>query len=69
MIEGPLVGLPGDERERPRDTRNNLAVGLSVGILGVMAVAIAIDFSSVPNLVLLTIVLVGGLIAALIAWG
>jgi hypothetical protein len=68
MTEGPLVGS-GDADERIGDYRNNMAIGVSVAILGVMAVAIAIDFSSVPSLALLSIVVIGGLIAALIAWG
>ncbi len=68
MTEGPLVGS-GDAGERIGDYRNNLAIGVTIAILGVMAVAIAIDFSSVPSLALLTIVVIGGLIAALIAWG
>jgi hypothetical protein len=69
MIDDPSVGENGESFERARDYKNNVAIGVAVAILGVMAVAIAIDFSSVPNLALLTIVAIGGLIAALIAWG
>jgi protein-S-isoprenylcysteine O-methyltransferase Ste14 len=68
MSESPLVGSGGAD-ERIRGDRNNLAIGVSIAILGVMAVAIAIDFSSMPSMALVTIVVIGGLIAALIAWG
>ena len=69
MLDDQSIGANGERFDQAGDSKNNLAIGVAVAILGVMAVAIAIDFSSVPNLALLTIVLIGGLIAALIAWG
>lgn len=44
-------------------------MGITVAILGVMAIAIAIDTSSVPGLSLFTILALGGLIGAIVVWG
>ena len=52
-----------------RDRGNGLAIGITVAVLAVMALAIAIDASSVPGLACFTIVSLGGLIAAIIVWG
>jgi hypothetical protein len=52
-----------------RESGNGAAVGITVAVLAVMAVAIAIDTSSVPGLAFFTIIALGGLIAAIIAWG
>ncbi len=52
-----------------KDRANNLAVGITIAIIAVMAVAIAIDASSVPGLAFFAIVSLSGLIAALIVWG
>ena len=49
--------------------RNILPMGITVAILGVMALAIAIDTSSVPGLSFFTILSLGGLIAAIVIWG
>jgi hypothetical protein len=53
----------------PRVSGNGLAMGITVAVLAVMAIAIAIDTSSVPGLAFFTIISLGGLIAAIIAWG
>ena len=52
-----------------KDRANNLALGIAIAIIAVMAVAIAIDASSVPGLAFFAIVSLSGLIAALIVWG
>ncbi len=52
-----------------RESGNGLAMGITVAVLAVMAIAIAIDTSSVPGLAFFTIIALGGLIAAIIAWG
>ncbi|HVC83005.1 MAG TPA: hypothetical protein VNL35_21160 [Chloroflexota bacterium] len=44
-------------------------MGITVAILGVMALAIAIDTSSVPGLSFFTILSLGGLIGAIVIWG
>lgn len=49
--------------------RNVLPMGITVAILGVMALAIAIDTSSVPGLSFFTILALGGLIGAIVVWG
>ena len=55
---------------RPSRARSNvLPMGITVAVLAVMALAIAIDASSVPGLAFLTIVLLTGLIGAIIIWG
>jgi hypothetical protein len=52
-----------------RESGNGAAMGITVAVLAVMAVAIAIDTSSVPGLAFFTIISLGGLIAAILAWG
>jgi hypothetical protein len=52
-----------------RDQGNGLAMGITVAVLAVMALAIAIDTSSVPGLAFFTVVSLGGLIAAIMVWG
>ena len=52
-----------------RGSTNNAAIGITAAILGIMAVAIAIDFSSVPMLALLALLVLGSTIAALVVWG
>jgi hypothetical protein len=44
-------------------------MGITVAVLAVMALAIAIDTSSVPGLAFFTVVSLGGLIAAIMVWG
>lgn len=48
---------------------NRGALTLTVVIIAIMAVAIAIDASSVPGLAVFAIVLLGALIGALVFWG
>ena len=62
----------GETRAAPqplRDRGNGLAMGITVAVLAVMALAIAIDTSSVPGLAFFTIISLGGLIAAIVVWG
>ncbi len=68
MERGGAAGEPAPAAET-RGWTNNLALGITVAILGVMAIAIAIDTSSVRGLSIATIVVLGGLIAALVTWG
>jgi protein-S-isoprenylcysteine O-methyltransferase Ste14 len=56
-----------EERTLPDTGRSALI--LAIVILAIMAMAITIDFSSVPGLAVLTILVLGSLIAALAAWG
>jgi len=49
--------------------RNVMPMGITVAILGVMALAIAIDTSSVPGLSFFTILALGALIGAIVIWG
>jgi len=44
-------------------------MGITVAVLGVMALAIAIDTSSVPGLSFFTILSLGALIGAIVIWG
>lgn len=60
-------GMASEERELP--TTNRSALILTLVILAIMGVAIAIDAYSVPGLAVLTVVVIGGLIAAFAAWG
>ncbi len=58
-----------DAAPQLRDRGNGLAMGITVAVLAVMALAIAIDTSSVPGLAFFTVVSLGGLIAAIMVWG
>lgn len=69
MREQPGSAAKRADAAETRGWTNNLALGITVGILGVMAIAIAIDTSSVRGLSIATIVVIGGLIAALVTWG
>jgi hypothetical protein len=69
MIEGPAAPEQRHEDAPPTDTRNTLPVVITVAVLGIMAVVIAIDFQSVPALAVLTVVSIGGLIAAYAVYG
>jgi small-conductance mechanosensitive channel len=55
--------------ERTTSDTGRSALILTIVILAIMATAIAIDFSSVPAMAVLAILVLGGLIAALAAWG
>ena len=50
-------------------SRNVMPMGITVAVLAVMALAIAVDTSSVPGLSLLAIVSLGALIGAIVTWG
>lgn len=52
-----------------RERANRLPMGITVAVLAVMALAIAIDASSVPGLALFAIVTLAGLIGAIVIWG
>jgi len=60
-----------DTRAAPplRQAGNGLAMGITVAVLAVMALAIAIVTSSAPGLAFFAVVSLGGLIAAIVAWG
>ena len=66
------------ERAADRDTPNGempsageskTALYLTIGILAIMGLALAVDASSVPGLVLLVVLLIGSLIGALAYYG
>jgi hypothetical protein len=64
MIEGSAAPEQPREGAPPVDGQNMLPVVITVAVLVIMAVVIAIDFSSVPALAVLSLMVLGGLIAA-----
>ena len=54
---------------RALGSRNVLPMGITVAVLGIMALAIAIDTASVPGLSVFAIFSLGALIGAIVIWG
>ena len=68
MIERAPAGDAQDDTAST-SAESKTPLYLTVGILAIMGLALAVDASSVPGLVLLVVVVIGSLIAALVYYG
>lgn len=68
MTERAATGDTRDGEASPTG-ENKAPLYLTVAIVAIMGLALAVDATSVPGLVLLVVVLIGSLIAALVYYG
>jgi hypothetical protein len=69
MTERPAAMDDPVENTSLAGDNNTLPVVITVAVLAIMAVAIAIDASSVPALAALAVIALGGIIAAIARFG